>query len=140
MVQIIVASHGPLSVSIVKGASLITGSSGVADIKTISITMETSVEEARKAVETVLGSFDENDEILALTDIYGGSITRVITEYIGLRKIDVITGVNLGILLEAILMKDTLEYDELVNYLIENGKNGIRHINTELESEGDEEI
>ena len=140
MVQIIVASHGPLSVSIVKSASLITGSSGVADIKTISITMETSAEEARKAVETVLGSFDENDEILALTDIYGGSITRVITEYIGLRKIDVITGVNLGILLEAILMKDTLEYDELVNYLIENGKNGIRHINTELESEGDEEI
>lgn len=140
MVQIIVASHGPLSVSIVKSASLITGSSGVADIKTISITMETSVEEARKAVETVLGSFDENDEILALTDIYVGSITRVITEYIGLRKIDVITGVNLGILLEAILMKDTLEYDELVNYLIENGKNGIRHINTELESEGDEEI
>lgn len=140
MVQIIVASHGPLSVSIVKSASLITGSSAVADIKTISITMETSVEEARKAVETVLGSFDENDEILALTDIYGGSITRVITEYIGLRKIDVITGVNLGILLEAILMKDTLEYDELVNYLIENGKNGIRHINTELESEGDEEI
>ncbi len=140
MVQIIVASHGPLSASIVKSASLIAGSSSIADIKTISITMETSVEEARKAVETVLDSFDENDEILALTDIYGGSITRVISEYIGVRKIDVITGVNLGILLEAILMKDTLEYDELVNYLIENGKNGIRHINTELESEGDEEI
>lgn len=140
MVQIIVASHGPLSASIVKSASLIAGSSSIADIKTISITMETSVEEARKAVETVLDSFDENDKILALTDIYGGSITRVISEYIGVRKIDVITGANLGILLEAILMKDTLEYDELVNYLIENGKNGIRHINTELESEGDEEI
>ena len=140
MVQILVASHGPLSASIVKSASLIAGSSSIADIKSISITMETSVEEARKAVETVLDSFDENDMILALTDIYGGSITRVISEYIGVRKIDVITGVNLGILLEAILMKDTLEYDELVNYLIENGKNGIRHINTELESEGTEEI
>lgn len=140
MVQIIVASHGPLSASIVKSASLIAGISSIADIKTISITMETSVEEARKAIETVLDSFNENDEILALTDIYGGSITRVISDYIGVRKIDVITGVNLGILLEAILMKDTLEYDELVNYLIENGKNGIRHINTELESEGDEEI
>ena len=140
MVQIIVASHGPLSASIVKSASLIAGSSSIADIKTISITMETSVEEARKAIETVLDSFNENDDILALTDIYGGSITRVISDYIGVRKIDVITGVNLGILLEAILMKDTLEYDELVNYLIENGKNGIRHINTELESEGDEEI
>ena len=39
-----------------------------------------------------------------------------------------ITGVNLGILLEAIFMKDTMEYDELVSYLIVNGKNGIRHI------------
>lgn len=58
MVQIIVASHGPLSASIVKSASLIAGSSSIADIKTISITMETSVEEARKAVEAVLDSFD----------------------------------------------------------------------------------
>ena len=131
MVQIIVASHGPLSASIVKSASLIAGSSSIADIKTISITMETSVEEARKAIETVLDSFNENDEILALTDIYGGSITRVISDYIGVRKIDVITGVNLGILLEAILMKDTQEYDELDNNLIENGKNGIRHIKTQ---------
>lgn len=47
---------------------------------------------------------------------------------------------NLGILLEAIFMKDTMEYDELVSYLIVNGKNGIRHINTELESKGGEEI
>ena len=102
--------------------------------------METSVEEVRQAVETILESFDENDKILALTDIYGGSITRVISEYIGVRKLDVITGVNLGILLEAIFMKDTMEYDELVSYLIVNGKNGIRHINTELESKGGEEI
>ena len=132
MIHLIVASHGPLSASIVKSASLIAGSSSIADIKTISITMETSVEEVRQAVETILESFDENDKILALTDIYGGSITRVI--------IDVITGVNLGILLEAIFMKDTMEYDELVSYLIVNGKNGIRHINTELESKGGEEI
>ena len=136
MIHLIVASHGPLSASIVKSASLIAGSSSIADIKTISITMETSVEEVRQAVETILESFDENDKILA----YGGSITRVISEYIGVRKLDVITGVNLGILLEAIFMKDTMEYDELVSYLIVNGKNGIRHINTELESKGGEEI
>ena len=134
MIHLIVASHGPLSASIVKSASLIAGSSSIADIKTISITMETSVEEVRQAVETILESFDENDKI------YGGSITRVISEYIGVRKLDVITGVNLGILLEAIFMKDTMEYDELVSYLIVNGKNGIRHINTELESKGGEEI
>ena len=140
MIHLIVASHGPLSASIVKSASLIAGSSSIADIKTISITMETSVEEVRQAVETILESFDENDKILALTGIYGGSITRVISEYIGVRKLDVITGVNLGILLEAIFMKDTMEYDELVSYLIVNGKNGIRHINTELESKGGEEI
>ena len=60
MIHLIVASHGPLSASIVKSASLIAGSSSIADIKTISITMETSVEEVRQAVETILESFDEN--------------------------------------------------------------------------------
>ena len=36
MIHLIVASHGPLSASIVKSASLIAGSSSIADIKTIS--------------------------------------------------------------------------------------------------------
>ena len=81
MIQIIIASHGPLSEAIVKSASLIAGNEITKNIKHIQITMDTSVTEAKQMVDKALKSFDVNDEILALTDVYGGSITKVITEW-----------------------------------------------------------
>ena len=69
MIQIITASHGPLSEAIIKSASIIAGSDITKNLKHIQITMDTSTEEAKKLVEEALNSFDSNDVILALTDL-----------------------------------------------------------------------
>ena len=140
MIQIITASHGPLSEAIIKSASIIAGSDITKNLKHIQITMDTSTEEAKKLVEEALNSFDSNDEILALTDVYGGSITRVISEYIGVRKLYIIAGMNLGMLLEALFVKDSCSIEELVDYLLQNGKEGIKCVNAELNNDEGEEI
>lgn len=140
MIQIIIASHGPLSEAIVKSASLIAGNEITKNIKHIQITMDTSVTEAKQMVDKALKSFDVNDEILALTDVYGGSITKVITEYIGVRKLYIITGMNLGMLLEALFVKDNYTIEALVEYLLQNGKDGIKCVNAEVSNEEGEEI
>lgn len=140
MIQIITASHGPLSEAIIKSASIIAGSDITKNLKHIQITMDTSTEEAKKLVEEALNSFDPNDEILALTDVYGGSITRVISEYIGVRKLYIIAGMNLGMLLEALFVKDSYSIEELVDYLLQNGKEGIKCVNAELNNDEGEEI
>lgn len=140
MIQIITASHGPLSEAIIKSASIIAGSDITKNLKHIQITMDTSTEEAKKLVEEALNSFDSNDEILALTDVYGGSITRVISEYIGVRKLYIIAGMNLGMLLEALFVKDSYSIEELVDYLLQNGKEGIKYVNAELNNDEGEEI
>lgn len=140
MIQIITASHGPLSEAIIKSASIIAGSDITKNLKHIQITMDTSTEEAKKLVEEALNSFDSNDEILALTDVYGGSITRVISEYIGVRKLYIIAGMNLGMLLEALFVKDNYSIEELVDYLLQNGKEGIKCVNAELNNDEGEEI
>ena len=140
MIQIITASHGPLSEAIIKSASIIAGSDITKNLKHIQITMDTSTEEAKKLVEEALDSFDSNDEILALTDVYGGSITRVISEYIGVRKLYIIAGMNLGMLLEALFVKDSYSIEELVDYLLQNGKEGIKCVNAELNNDEGEEI
>ena len=140
MIQIITASHGPLSEAIIKSASIIAGSDITKNLKHIQITMDTSTEEAKKLVEEALNSFDSNDEILALTDVYGGSITRVISEYIGVRKLYIIAGMNLGMLLEALFVKDSYSIEELVDYLLQNGKEGIKCVNAELNNDEGEEI
>ena len=139
MVHIVIASHGPMSAAMIESARLIIGDS-VDDIPTISVTMDTSREETCCAVEAILDTIPSEDTVLALTDIYGGSVARVLAEYVETRRLDVIAGMNLGILLDAVLSKDTMDQDEWIDYLLTSGREGICYINRELEKEGGEEI
>ena len=51
----------------------------------------------------------------------------------------IITGVNLGMLLETLFAKDMYGKDELITYLMKNGKDGIQYVNDDLQNkEGDE--
>ena len=139
MFRLLVASHGPLSKAIVESAALIAGEEAVKDIKTISITMSTSYEETKELIDQAFMCYEHDDFILALTDVYGGSITRVLSEYVGTRNLHIITGVNLGMLLEALFAKDMYGKDELITYLMKNGKDGIQYVNDDLQNkEGDE--
>ena len=139
MFRLLVASHGPLSKAIVESAALIAGEEAVKDIKTISITMSTSYEETKELIDQAFMCYGHDDYILALTDVYGGSITRVLSEYVGIRNLHFITGINLGMLLEALFAKDMYGKDELITYLMKNGKDGIQYVNDDLQNkEGDE--
>ena len=139
MFRLLVASHGPLSKAIVESAALIAGEETVKDIKTISITMSTSYEETKELIDQAFMCYGHDDYILALTDVYGGSITRVLSEYVGIRNLHIITGINLGMLLEALFAKDMYGKDELITYLMKNGKDGIQYVNDDLQNkEGDE--
>ena len=139
MFRLLVASHGPLSKAIVESAALIAGEEAVKDIKTISITMSTSYEETKELIDQAFMCYGHDDYILALTDVYGGSITRVLSEYVGIRNLHIITGINLGMLLEALFAKDMNGKDELITYLMKNGKDGIQYVNDDLQNkEGDE--
>lgn len=140
MKRIVVASHGKLSSGILDSASLIGGNELFGNIAHLSITMDMSHEKVREMVDKAFSAYEMDDEILALTDVYGGSITTVISEYIGIRNLHIITGVNLGMLLEAGMLLDQMEIEELVHYLMNQGKDGIRYVNEELSDAQGEEI
>ena len=96
--------------------------------------------DVKKKIDKIFAEYDVNDEILALTDVYGGSITSVIAEYIDKRNIHIITGVNLGMFLEACLVIEQMSMDELVPYLLKQGKSAIHDVNEELSSAKGDEI
>ena len=63
----------------------------------------------------------------------------MLSEYVGIRNLHIITGVNLGMLLETLFAKDMYGKDELITYLMKNGKDGIQYVNDDLQNkEGDE--
>lgn len=141
MRRIIVASHGPLAIGIVASAGIIAGQESIKDIDTISVDLTTSVQEAKEKIERLFFKYDSDDEILALTDVYGGSITTVLCEYVGIRRLHIVTGINLGMLLETIFVKNSFDkIDDLIRHITGQAIEGINYVNAKLSSDKGEEI
>lgn len=136
----IVASHGPLSASILESAALIAGKESVRNFRSIGVTMDDSLDKIRESVDCCLSGIHQDDEIVALTDVYGGSVTNVLAEYIPLRKLCIVTGMNLGMVIEAGFSCEDMPMDKLIEMLLDSGKTGIQCVNFDINSKSEDEI
>ncbi|PKL44526.1 MAG: PTS galactitol transporter subunit IIBC [Candidatus Riflebacteria bacterium HGW-Riflebacteria-2] len=118
MIGIVVITHGSLSEQLLATASLIMGSPE--NVHAVTFTSRDSLDDLRrnagKAIEPYL-----NDGCLVLTDIMGGSATNICVEFMKNEKVEVITGANLPMLLDAIGRREVAEIKELARKVQESG-------------------
>ncbi len=118
MIGVVIITHGTLSEQLVETAALIMGEA--ADVHAVSFTARESLEVLRqKAMATIEGY--RADGCLILTDIMGGSATNVCVELMKMEKVEVITGVNLPMVLEAIGYRDGADLKTLAAKVLESG-------------------
>ena len=134
MKRFLLASHGPLADAMLESAALIGGKSLLASFSAIGVAMEDSTEKIHGEIERMFADFGEEDEIIALTDCCGGNITNILTEYVGIRNLHIVTGMNLGMVLEAGFSDGEASAEELEGRLRLMGQEGIRYVNAELDS------
>ena len=82
--------------------------------------------------------FSNNTNILVLTDLFGGSVNQAIMQYITKENIEIITGVNIPLVLEILLSNITgknLDIREIVS----NAKEQIMFVNDVLENSNNDE-
>ena len=139
MRRFLLASHGPLAQAMLESAALIGGKSLLESFFVIGVAWEDSTEKIRSEIEHIFSGFDQNDEIMALTDCCGGNVTNILTEYVGVRNLHIVTGMNLGMVLEAGFSDKEILAEELAGRLRHMGKEGIRYINAELSPEKTED-
>lgn len=136
-VKIIVASHGNLSRELIQSAEMIAGPMENVDSLSLLPSME-----PEKFKEEVTSCISKETPTIALVDLFGGTPANVISELIENFDIDVITGVNLSMLLEVyfnVKQHQFNSYEELVNHTVETAAKGIVHVNKILfEKEGDD--
>ncbi len=135
-----VASHGDLSNAILRSAALIAGDKGLQDYVHIEVDLNDSREKIRKMVDDAITAWQPDDEILVLTDIIGGNVTNILSEYISTHNIHIITGMNLGMVLETLFADESTPIDELIETVLTMGKKGIRYLNEQIEKAGDAEV
>lgn len=134
MVGIIVTGHGNFATGVLSAAKLIAGTPE----KLIGIdftendTVETLEEKIKKGIEE-LGT----EEILVLADLAGGSPFKV-SATIGVssdKNIKVLSGTNLGMIIETALLRDGKNLEEVVAFAKESGITSIQEFEMKVKKE-----
>lgn len=135
MLAFIVVSHGEFAKSVVNSSYMIFGQQP--KVKTVTFELDEEPEELSQKLDAAVATFEDNDEILFLVDLWGGSpfnaASRIVAEHAD--RMGLITGLNLPMLIEAYTVRDK-PINEVIAHLEETGKIGIKHL--ELLQDGEE--
>ena len=123
MRKLLVATHGRFASGIMETFKLIMGENE--DISEISAYVEPGLD-MKKEAEKKIHELNEDDELIIVADIMGGSIANTFSSYIQSEKIHIITGLNLPLLIGLAQDLDSdVSTDELIENAIQMGREGI---------------
>ena len=99
MVGIVIVTHLKLGEELLGVAELIVGK--LKQFQAVSIDPTEGVEEITEKISTAIRSVDKGKGVLILTDMFGGTPSNISLSFLEEWKIEVITGVNLPMLLSS---------------------------------------
>ena len=87
--------------------------------------MAQDVDKLRDKVAAAIKKVDKKDGVLVLTDMFGGTPSNISYSFLEEGHIEVLSGVNLPVLIEAIVSREKFGLDELATKLEATGKKSI---------------
>ena len=131
--NIIVGKHGHFGEELVKSAELITGK--MEGVRTLSLLPEMSFEDFMKNAEEVLSTTEK--PYVVLVDLFGGNPCNVLTVLSKKYNYDIVSGVNLPMLIDlyvkTLSMEDSeIDTDKLAEECIDTLKESGVHTNKQV--------
>lgn len=123
MIGLVVATHGDLAGSLLNTTELILGAQ--AGALAVNISREMAPDEARRQMAAAITATDDGDGTLIAADMFGGTPANVGMTFFVPGRIDVLTGVNLPLLLKFFSYRQRLPLAELVVFLRDTSREGI---------------
>ena len=124
MIGILIVTHNRLGDALIESAEFITGGPSEA-LKSISIDLNQSAESLRKKIANAIKKVDQNDGVLILTDMFGGTPSNLSYSFLEEGRIEVLSGVNLPILIQAVNSREKMGLADLGDKLEKFGKKSI---------------
>lgn len=125
MIGVVVATHGKLAEEMIRTAEAVVGDLRQVAPLSVVATSPDMRGDLRAAIERV----DQGDGVLLLTDLLGGSPTNLCVSFLNDRKVEVVTGVNLPMLLKLQSLRATGKpIVEIARALVEAGQRAIGHV------------
>ena len=116
MIGLVIASHAGLAQELLRATEMIVGP--IEQARAVCIQREDSVEDARSALAKAIDEVGGDGEgVLLMTDLFGGTPANLSISFLEPQKIEVLTGVNLPMVLKFFNSREGLEVAELANML-----------------------
>jgi len=123
MIGVLITTHGNLGNELIKAAELIKGP--LNDILHVSVDQTKDVEELKKEIGNAIKKLDKGRGVLILTDLFGGTPSNISLSFMKEGKVEVLTGVNLPMLLKLSELKEDMSLREFACLIKEYGQKNI---------------
>lgn len=123
MIGIMVVAHFNLAQEMVAAVELIVGKQQ--QFESVGIFPDDDMEKIRGKIIQALKKVDSGDGVLILTDMFGGTPSNISLSFLEDGKIELVSGVNLPMLIKLTSYREGKTLDELARYISEYGQKNI---------------
>lgn len=123
MIALVVAAHQDLGPALLKAAEGIVGP--MENVVALSLNYDEDPARARARLEEAIRRLDAGDGVLVMTDMFGGTPTNLTLPFLDPGRIEVVTGINLPMLLKAQSARREMPLGDLAGFLKDYGAKNI---------------
>jgi len=123
MIGALVVTHGHLAQELVSAAEMIAGE--ISHIQAVSIGWHDDVNDTRNEIERRIAEVDKGRGVLILTDMFGGTPSNIAFSFHAPGKVDVVTGVNLPMIIKIANQKEVETLEALARAVRDQGRSSI---------------
>jgi len=123
MIGVVVVTHGQLATELVNAAETIVGD--LPSFAALSIGWHDNVQDARAELAAAIDRVQGPEGVVVLTDMFGGTPSNLAITFLDTQKIEVVTGVNLPMLIKLSSLRDVADVREVGRQIREHGRNAI---------------
>jgi PTS system mannose-specific IIA component len=123
VIGVVVVTHGQLATELVNSAEMIVGD--LPQFAAVSIGWHDDVNDAREDIARAIERVQDDSGVLLLTDMFGGTPSNIGLTFLETNKVEVITGVNLPMLLKLASLRSSQDLLAVAREMREHGRNAI---------------
>lgn len=124
MTGILLVTHANLGSALIETVEFILGKTQD-NLFSVSINIQENPDTLRKKIKKGISKVRSDNGVIILTDMFGGTPSNLSYSFLEEGQVEVISGVNLPILLKAVAARSKMDMEALTLSLVEHGKKSI---------------
>ncbi len=123
MIGVLIITHANLGSELIRAAEMIKGD--IKGITSVSLNETKGVEDIKKEITSAIKKADSGKGVLIMTDLFGGTPSNISLSFLKKEKVEVVTGVNLPMLLKISDIREEKKLTEFADLIKAYGKKNI---------------